>query len=128
MSARRPAASSGASTRAKDWRKDTVTYVAQNESLLNGSSRTEQDGIIKQLGSSADYFVGYKVASAATNGYYFERQAFAHLGGNDIDLLPPTTFTDVGGFSSANALLKLSETAIWSVVQRIPASRGRTLP
>ena len=100
---------SGASTRAKDWRKDTVTYVAQNESLLNGSSRTEQDGIIKQLGSSADYFVGYKVASTATNGYYFERQAFAHLGGNDIDLLPPTTFTDVGGFSSANALLKLSD-------------------
>lgn len=99
----------GSTKRAQNWRVDTVTYTPQNETLLNGASRSEQDGIIKELGDSADYYVGYKVASSATNGYYFERQAFAHLGGNDIDLLPPTTFTDVGGFSSANTLLKLSD-------------------
>lgn len=99
----------GASTRARDWRKDTVTYLPQNETLLDGASRTEPDGIIKQLGASADYYVGYKVASTTSNGYYFERQALAHLGANDIDLLPPTTFTNVGGFSSANSLLKLSD-------------------
>ncbi len=99
----------GSTKRAQNWRIDTVSYTPQNETLLNGASRSEQDGIIKELGDSADYYVGYKVASSATNGYYFERQAFAHLGANDIDLLPPTTFTNVGGFSSANTLLKLSD-------------------
>ena len=99
----------GNSHRAEQWRLDLVNYTAQNESLLNGASRTEADGIINRLGESADYYVGYKTASSTLNGYYYPRQAFARLGDNDIDLLPPTTFAGVGGFSSANTLLKLAD-------------------
>ena len=99
----------GNSNRAEQWRRDVINYTPQNESLLNGTSRTENDGIINRLGESADYYVGYKTASSTLNGYYYPRQAFAHLGGSDIDLLPPTTFSGVGGFSSANTLLKLAD-------------------
>ena len=100
---------SGADHRAKQWRRDTVTYTPQNETLLEGTSKTEEDGIINRLGESADIYVGYKVTNTSLNGYYYPRQAFARLGGNDVDLVPPTTFDGVGGFSSANTLLKLSD-------------------
>ena len=100
---------SGDEHRAKQWRQDTVAYTPQNETLLDGASKTEEDGIINRLGESADVYVGYKVTNTSLNGYYYPRQAFAHLTGNDIDLAPPTTFDGVGGFSSANTLLKLSD-------------------
>ena len=100
---------SGGAHRAQQWRQDTVTYTPQNETLLEGNDRTEEDGIINRLGESADVYVGYKVTNTSLNGYYYPRNAFVHLAGNDIDLVPPTTFSGVGGFSSANTLLKLSD-------------------
>ena len=99
----------GVAHKAKQWRQDTVTYTPQNETLLEGASKNEEDGIINRLGESADVYVGYKVTNASLNGYYYPRQAFAHLAGNDVDLAPPTTIDGVGGFSSANTLLKLSD-------------------
>ena len=100
---------SGSPHRAEQWRQDTVSYTPQNETLLEGASKTEEDGIINRLGESADVYVGYKVTNTSLNGYYYPRQAFAQLAGNDVSLVPPTTFEGHGGFSSANTLLKLGD-------------------
>jgi hypothetical protein len=100
---------SGGVNRAKAWRQSVVSYVPQDESILNGTSRTEQDGIIKHLGEDADHYVGYKIADTATNGFYHERKGFAHLGLNDIELSAPSSFDGVGGFTTASTLLALSD-------------------
>ena len=96
-------------TRAKRWRLDSVVYNPQAESILNGTSQGEHDGIIKALGSSTEEAVGYRIAEKSLNGFYFERQAIASLNGTTVQLAPPSTFDGVGGFSSANTLLNVND-------------------
>ena len=53
--------------RAKQWRLDTVSYVAQTESLVDGSTTSEQDGIVTGMGDTADERVGYTVSDSRNN-------------------------------------------------------------
>ncbi|MFC3914062.1 DUF3466 family protein [Pseudaeromonas sharmana] len=99
----------GDANRAKQWRVDTVTYAPQAESIVNSTSQSEADGIIKALGATSNESVGYRIASTSQNGYYYERQAIATLDGTTIQLAPPATFDGIGGFSSANTIKKLDD-------------------
>lgn len=99
----------GGDNRALQWRKDTITYVNQATSLVNGSSQTEADGIVKALGDTSDEFVGYKIAASSENGYYYPRVGVATISGVTTELDAPSAFSGIGSFSSANALLKLDD-------------------
>lgn len=99
----------GGANRAEQWRKDTITYTNQATSLVNGSSQTEADGIVKGLGASSDEFVGYKIASSSENGYYYPRVGIATFSGVTTELAAPSSFSGVGSYSSANTLLDLGD-------------------
>lgn len=94
--------------RAKQWRLDTISYVAQTESLVDGSSTSEQDGIVTTMGNTADERAGYTVSDSATSNNYHPRTAFVTLPGLDQLSLPAAhEFDGVGSFSSAYSLLPL---------------------
>lgn len=99
----------GSSNLAYNWRSQTVTYQSQNVSLLESTTTAEADGIIKAQGATSNIYVGYKVSDTAANGYYHERTGFAHLGESDIALVSPNPFSNIGGFASANSLLKIDD-------------------
>ena len=99
----------GAANRALQWRKDTVTYSPQAESIVNGVSQGEQDGIIKALGATSDEAAGYRISTTSLDGKYHERQAIAVLNGQTIQLDPAQTLDGIGGFSSANTILSLGD-------------------
>ena len=95
--------------RAKQWRLDTIDYVAQTESLVSGSAASEQDGIVTGMGDTADERVGYTVSDSATSNNYHPRTAFVSLPSLEQLSLPSAyEFDGVGGFSSAYSLLPLA--------------------
>ncbi len=95
---------------AYQWRADTLSYVSQTWSLLDGSLSDEQDGILTRLGETKYEAVGYKVAvSPTSDSNYYPRTGLLRLASGDIELTSGEDPDSVGGFASAYSLLKLDD-------------------
>ena len=100
----------GSANKAMQWRYDTLSYVSQLTTQLDGAQTGEQDGIITKLGATKSQFVGYKVAAAPTNSsYYHERNGFVSINGTQTQLAPKYSLGGMGGFSSAYDLLPVGD-------------------
>ncbi len=100
----------GAPNKALQWRNNTLSYLPQVTTLIEGAQRGEQDGIITKLGATKAEYVGYKVAATPTNSsYYHERNGFASINGTETQLAPAYSLGGMGGFTSAYDLLPVGD-------------------